>query len=74
MKPFFINFIISIIIIIIIVIIIVIINNFFFFRITQHLKALQIVFRLKKLIQANCKPSKMKALKDTFQQSFMLHN
>ena len=39
----------------------------------QHLKILQIVFRPKKLIEANYKPSKMKVLKDTFQQSFKLH-
>ena len=34
---------------------------------------LQIVFTPEKLIKANYKPSKMKVLKDTFQQSFKLH-
>ena len=33
---------------------------------------LQIVFRAKKLIKDNYKPSKTKVLKDTFQQSFKL--
>ena len=60
-------------IIIIIIIIIIFINNFFFVGIIQHFKILQIVFRLKKLIKFNYKPSKMKVLKDTFQQSFKLH-
>ena len=58
----------------IIIIIIIIINNFFFVGIIQHFKILQIVFRSKKLTKANYKPSKMKVLKDTFQQSFKLHN
>ena len=52
------------------IIIVIIINNFFFVGIIQHLKILQIVFRPKKLIKPNYKPSKMKVLKDTFQQSF----
>ena len=60
--------------IIIIIIIIIIINTFFFVGIIQYFKILQIVFRPKKLIKANYKPSKMKVLKDTFQQSFKLHN
>ena len=55
-------------------IIIIIINNFFFVGIMQHFKILQIVFRSKKLIKVNYKPSKMIVLKDTFQQSFRLHN
>ena len=54
--------------------IIIIINNFFFVGMIQYFKILQIVFRPKKLIKANYKPSKMKVLKDTFQQSFKLHN
>ena len=58
---------------IIIIVIIIIINNFVFVGIIQHFKILQIVFRAKKLIKSNCKPSKMKVLKDTFQQSFKLH-
>ena len=49
------------------------IDNFFFVGIMQHFKTLLIVFGPKKLIKANCKPSKMKFLKDTFQQSFRLH-
>ena len=49
--------------IIIIIIIIIIVNNFFFVGIIQHFKILQIIFRLKKLIKANYKPSKMKSLK-----------
>ena len=53
--------------------IIIIINNFFFVGIIQHFKILQIVFRPKKLIKANYKPSIMKVLKDTFLQSFKLH-
>ena len=52
--------------------IIIIINNFFFVGIIQHFKMLQIVFTPEKLIKANYKPSKMKVLKDTFQQSFKL--
>ena len=52
----------------------IIINSFFFVDIIQHLKILQIVFRPKKLIKANYKPSKMKVLKYTFQQSFKLQN
>ena len=56
-------FIIIIGIIIIIIIIIIIVNNFFFVGIIQHFKILQIIFRLKKLIKANYKPSKMKSLK-----------
>ena len=52
--------IIIIIIIIIISIIIIIIINFFFAGITQHFKILQIVFRPKKLIEANSKPNKWK--------------
>ena len=56
------------------IIIIIIINNFFFVGIMQHFKILQIVFRPKKLIKVNYKPSKMIVLKDTFQQSFRLHN
>ena len=39
----------------------------------QHFKILQIVFRPKKLSKVNYEPSKMKVLKDTFQQSFKLH-
>ena len=66
--------IIIIIIIIITIIIIIIINNFFFIGIIQHFKILQIAFKSKKIIKVNCKPSKTKALKDTFQQSFKLHN
>ena len=50
------------------------VNNFFFVGIIQHLKILQIVFRPKKPIKVNYKPSKMKVLKDTFQLSFKLHN
>ena len=42
--------------------------------IIQYFKILQIVFRPKKLIKANYKPSKIKILKDNFQQSFKLHN
>ena len=38
------------------------------------LQILQIVFRPEKLIKANYKPSKMKVLKDIFQQSFKLPN
>ena len=57
----------------VIIIIIIIINNFFFVGLIQHFKVPQIVFRPKKLIKANCKPSEMKFLKDTFQQSFKLH-
>ena len=52
---------------------IIIINNFSFVGIIQHFKILQIVFRPKKLIKANYKPSKMKVSKYTFQQSFKLH-
>ena len=52
---------------IIIIIIIIIINNFFYVGIIQHFKILQIVFRPKKLIKVNYKPSKTKFLKDTFQ-------
>ena len=58
----------------IIIIIMIIINNFFFVVIMQDLKILQIVFRPKKLIKPNYKPSKMKVLKDTFRPSFKLHN
>ena len=54
------------------IIIIIIINNFFFVGMIQHFKMLQIVFTPEKLIKANCKPSKMKVLKDTFQQSFKI--
>ena len=61
-------------IIIIIISIIIIINNFFFVVIMQDLKILQIVFRPKKLVKANYKPSKMNVLKDTFRPSFELHN
>ena len=42
--------------------------------IIQYFKILQIVFRPKKLIKANYKPSKMKVLKHNFQQSVKLHN
>ena len=49
-------------------------NTFFFVGIIQNFKILQTVFRPKKLIKANYKPSKMKVLEDTFQQSFKLHN
>ena len=60
--------------IIVIIIIIIIISNFFFVGIIQHFKILQDSFSSKKkLIKANYKPSKMKVLKDTFQQSFKLH-
>ena len=55
-------------------IIIIIIYNFFFVNIIHHFKILQKVFRPKKLIKANCKPSKLKVLKDIFQQSFKFHN
>ena len=55
--------IIIIIITIIITIIIIIVNNFFFVGIIQNFKILQIIFRPKKLIKANYKPSKMKSLK-----------
>ena len=48
---------------IIIIIIIIIVNNFFFVGIIQHFKILQIIFRLKKLIKANYKSSKMESLK-----------
>ena len=41
---------------------------------TQYFKKLQIVFKPRKLIKANYKPSKMKVLKDTFQHNFKLHN
>ena len=51
----------------------IIMNNFFFVDIIQHFKVLQTVFRPKKLIKTNCESSKMKVLKDTFQQSFQLH-
>ena len=61
-------------IIIIIIVIVIIINHFFFVGIIHPFKILQIVFRLVKLIKANYKPSKMKDLKYTFQQSFKLHN
>ena len=54
--------------------IIIIISNFFFVGTIQHLKTQQIVFRPKTLIKANYKRSKLKVLKDTFQQSFKLHN
>ena len=57
-----------------IIIIIIIINHFFFVGIMQYFRILQIVFRSKKLIKANYKPSKMKVLKYTFGQSFKLHN
>ena len=40
----------------------------------QYFKIRQIVFRPKNLIRANYKLSKMKVLKDTFQQSFKLHS
>ena len=56
----------SIVIIIIIIIIIIIVNNFFFVGIIQYFKMLQIVFRPKKVIKTNYKPSKMKVLKYTF--------
>ena len=55
------------------IIVIIVINNFFVVDIIQHFKILQIVFRPKKIIKANYKPSKIKVLKDTFQQSFTLH-
>ena len=58
---------------IIIIMIIIIINNFVFVGIIPHFKILQTVFRPKKLIKANYKPSKMKVLKDPFQQCFKLH-
>ena len=54
-------------------IITIIINNFFFVGIMQDYKIIKIVFRSKKLIKANYKPSKMKVLKDIFQQSFKRH-
>ena len=56
------------------IIVTIIINNLFFVSVIQYLKILKIVFRPKKLIKANYKPSKMKVLQDTFQQSFKLHN
>ena len=46
----------------IIIIIIIIINNLFFVGIMQYFKIPQIVFRPKKLIKVNYKPSKMKVL------------
>ena len=49
-------------------------NNFFFIGIIQNFKILRIVFTPKKLIKGNYKPSKMKVLKYTFQQSFKPHN
>ena len=51
----------------------VIIKNLFFVDIMQNFKILQIVFMPKTLYKANYKFSKMKVLKDTFQQSFKLH-
>ena len=48
--------------IIIIITIIIIINNLFFVDIMQYFKIPQIVFRPKKLIKVNYKPSKMKVL------------
>ena len=62
-APHHVIIIIIIFIIIITIIIIIIVNNFFFVGIIQHFKILQIIFRLKKLIKANYKPSKMKSLK-----------
>ena len=59
-----------IIIIAIVIIIVIVIKNFSLVGI----KVLQIVFRPKQLIKANCKPSRMKNLKNTFQQSFEFHN
>ena len=52
----------KIIIIIIIIIFIIIINNLIFVGIMQYFKIPQIVFRPKKLIKVNYKPSKMKVL------------
>ena len=46
----------------IIIIVIIIINNLFFVGIMQYFKIPQIVFRPKKLIKVNYKPSKMKVL------------
>ena len=66
--------IIIIIIIVIVVIIIIIYDNLFFVGITEYLKIPQTVSRAKKLIKVNYKPSNMKVLKDTFQQSFKFHN
>ena len=48
--------------------------TFFFVGLIQYFKILQIFFRPKKLIKDNYKPTKMKVLKYTFQQSFKLHN
>ena len=59
---------------IIIIIIIIIYDNLFFVGIIEYLKIPQTVFRAKKLIKVNYKPSNMKFLKDTFQQSFKFHN
>ena len=60
--------------IIIFIIIIIIYDNLFFVGIIEYLKIPQTVSRAKKLIKVNCKPSNMKVLKDTFQQSFKFHN
>ena len=57
----------------IIIIITIIINNFVFVGRIPHFKILQTLFRPKELIKANYKPSKMKVLKDPFQQCFKLH-
>ena len=59
---------------IIIIVNIIIVSNFFFVDMTQYFKILQIVFRPRKLIKVNYKPSEMKVLKETFQHSFKLHN
>ena len=58
----------------IIIIIIIIISNLFFVGMIKHRKILQIVFRPKILIKANFRPSKIRVLKYTFQQSFKFHN
>ena len=58
----------------ILLLLLLLLTIFTFVDIIQHLKMLQIVLRLKKLIKASYKTSKIKILKDTFQQSFKLHN
>ena len=52
--------------IIIIIIIIIIYDNLFFVGIIEYLKIPQTVFRAKKLIKVNYKPSNMKVLKILF--------
>ena len=57
-----------------IVTVVIVVNNFFVIGIMQHLKILETVFKPKKIIKTNYKPSKMKVSKDTFQHSFNFHN